>query len=116
MKKTNIGGIISNTVIAIVLPERAIPPAEIDDIICGSVLYCSLKIVPAVLIVHILWKEKSIIVIQAGFKIGIIIFQNIYITPAPSILAASIKASGTDVSINCFIRKQPVADGIAGRI
>ena len=34
----------------------------------------------------------------------------------PSIFAASRSASGTPTSINCFIRKQPTADGIAGKI
>ena len=116
IKKTKIGGIIRSTVTAIALPERAIPPAEIEFITCGSVFNCSLKIVPCGVIVHISWNDKSNIVIHAGFKIGIITLEYIRITLAPSILAASINASGTDTSIYCFIKKQPVAPGIAGRI
>ncbi len=116
IKNTNMGGIINNTVTAMALPERAIPPADIDDITWGNVLSSSLNMVPCGIIVHISWKDNNSIVIHAGFNMGITTLIYILGTPAPSILAASINASGTDTSIYCFIRKHPVALGIAGNI
>ena len=63
---------------------------------------------------HISRKEKRINVIQAGLIIGITIDQKMRKIPAPSILPASNRASGMLSSIYCFIKKAPIAEGIAG--
>ena len=80
---------------AIALPVRAVPPAVTCVTICGRVLSFSSKIVPFGIDAHISLNAKSVTVSHAGLIIGIIIRQNIRRYPAPSIFAASSRASGT---------------------
>ena len=61
-------------------------------------------------------KQNIISVNHAGFTTGITIRLKIIHSPAPSICAASISASGTICSINCFIRNSPSDEPQAGTI
>lgn len=71
-----IGGIIIITVIAILLPERAMPPAVIWLTICGRVLSYSVNTVPFGTDAHISLNVKRNTVKVAGFIIGSTIEKN----------------------------------------
>ena len=108
------GGIIKMTVTAIALPALAGPPAAIVLITEGRVFNSSLNMALPPPMAHIELNENSDSVIQPGFTSGITIVQNIRKIPAPSIFPASISESGMLSSMYCFIRKAPMAPGIAG--
>ena len=92
--KDTMGGIISNTPAAAEAPDRAIPPALIWLNAVGRSFSSSLKITPPEPAFQMLVKESTITVIHAGFTLGITILKKIFISLAPSILAASSRESG----------------------
>ena len=97
-------------------PAREIPPATILPSALGNGFISSEKIKFAPVLFQISLKENIISVNHAGFTTGITILLKTHHSPAPSICAASISASGTIYSINCFIRNNPNEEPQAGII
>ncbi len=101
--------------IAILLPERAMPPAVIWLTICGRVLSCSVNTVPFGTDAHMSLNVKRNTVKVAGFIIGSTIAKIYGRNSAPSIFAASSSASGKYPSIYCLIRNTPSVPAIGGK-
>ncbi|KAF9143671.1 hypothetical protein BGX30_015029 [Mortierella sp. GBA39] len=118
-RKMRIGGSVIKNVPAASAPVRATtpgPPASVW-IASGSVFIDSLVVNTSAekKSFQFPMKEKIINVAQAGLLTAIITLQKIFQSDAPSICAASIRASGI-WSKNCFMRKMLKATAIFGRI
>ena len=61
-------------------------------------------------------KHSIIRVSHAGLTIGIAMIRKVLNSLAPSRRADSRTVSGTEVSINCFIRYRPIVVAIEGTI